>query len=261
MSDLATIKELRAQTGAGMVDCQEALKEANDDINQAIEILRKKGLQKAAKKADRQTREGVIALAGDQTKMAVVGVACETDFVARNADFMTAVQGYANELLVAAEVESFKTELTERLKNDLVAKIGENIQLAQAEIVSGQLVGSYLHSNRKIAGLVVLSGGNQTVANDIAMQIAAQSPLYLNPSDVPTEVLAKEKEIYLEQMADQNKPADVLEKIIAGKIEKYYAEVCLTKQQYIKDDSQTIEQYLASVDPAAKILSFARYAI
>jgi elongation factor Ts len=259
MSDLQTVKQLREQTGAGMMDCQKALAEAGGDLSQAVEILRKKGLEKAGKKAERSTKEGLIALAKEGNKVAVVGLACETDFVARNEDFIQAVKEMSQKLLTT-DLESFKTWAEEKIKNELIVKIGENMRLSASEVLIGEVIGTYLHSNKKVAAAVVLTGGSEELAVDLAMQVTAMSPKYLKPEDIPAEELAKEKEIYREQMAAQgvdNKPEVVKEKIIEGKLGKYYAEVCLLKQQFIKDDKMTVEQLLDE----AEVVKFSRYSI
>ncbi|MFA5076100.1 MAG: translation elongation factor Ts [Patescibacteria group bacterium] len=259
MSDVQLIKQLREKTGAGMADCQKALAEAGDDLNKAIEVLRKKGLEKAVKKAERSTAEGLIAMALADNKLAVVGLACETDFVALNKDFIKAVDQMAQQLLIT-DLEPFKTWADEKIKNELIIKIGENMRLGSCGVHSGDLIGSYLHSNKKVAAVVIMKKGNQELANDLAMQVAAMSPKYLAPADVASEELEKEKEIYREQLKNEGKPAAIWDKIIAGKLDKYYSEVCLLKQVFIKDDKMTIEALLKA-NGDAEIESFSRYQI
>jgi elongation factor Ts len=247
--DLKTITQLRDMTGAGIADCKSALDEANGDIDQAVEVLRKKGGLKAAKKSDRATNEGVVAMAKSDNKVAVVTLACETDFVAKNENFIAATSEYAEKLL-AVGADEFKTWAIENIKAELVIKVGENIQLGDFGIVEGEIIGTYLHSNKKTGSVVTLTGpsaqagGSQEVANDIAMQVVAMSPRYLKPVDVPQDVIDKEKEIYGDQMKDENKPADIIEKIIEGKLGKFYNEICLINQQFIKDDSKKISDLL-----------------
>ena len=192
--DLKIITQLRNQTGAGIADCKSALEEAKGDINQAIEILRKKGEIKAAKKADRATSEGVVAIAKADNKAAAVVLTCETDFVSRNENFISAASEYAQELLKMGEAE-FKTWAEDNIKKDLVLKIGENINLGDFGIVEGETLGVYIHSNKKTAAVVSLAGGNEELANVLAMQIVAMSPKCLKPEDLPAEELEKEKEI------------------------------------------------------------------
>lgn len=254
--DLKTISQLRDQTGAGIGDCKKALEEAGGDINGAIEVLRKQGEVKAAKKSDRTASEGVVAFTQEGDKLAVVVLNCETDFVARNEDFVKTAEDFAKKLLAEGE-ESFKTWAEETIKNELVVKIGENIQLGQFAVISGGTIGSYLHANKKLASTVVLEGGSEELANDIAMHISAMSPEYLSPEDVPAEILEKEKEIYKEQLKQEGKPEQIWDKIIEGKLAKYYEGVCLLNQDFIKDEDKKISELLGD----AKITSFDRYAV
>ena len=264
--DLKIITQLRNQTGAGIADCQSALEEANSDINQAIEILRKKGEIKAAKKADRATREGVVAIAKVANKAAAVVLTCETDFVSRNENFISAASEYAKELLKIGEAE-FKTWAEDNIKKDLILKIGENITLGDFGIIEGETLGVYIHSNKKIsaivslAGLPAQAGGNEELANVLAMQIVAMSPKCLKPEDLPTEELEKEKEIYRAQMKDENKPPEIREKIIMGKLNKYYEEVCLLNQQFIKDDTKKISDLLKEAGEGAAVKEFKKFSV
>jgi len=242
--DIKTISELRDKTGIGIGDCKAALEEAGGDINTAIEILRKKGELKAAKKADRAAKEGLIAFAEKDGKIAAITLNCETDFVARNEDFQKTASEFAGKLLEMGDENSFRAWAEDYIKNELVMKIGENLQLGGCGIFSGAVVGTYLHSNNKIAGIVILSGGSQELAKDIAMQVAAMSPKYLNPESVPAADLEKEKEIYKEQLKNENKPEAIWDKIISGKLAKFYEENCLTEQLFIKDDEKKIKDLL-----------------
>jgi elongation factor Ts len=261
MADTKMIVKLRESTGAGMVDCQTALTEANGDFDKAVDILRKKGEAKAAKKADRETKEGLISISKDGSKVAVVSVACETDFVARNEDFIKVIKEFSDKLLTAP-VEEFKVWADARIKNELVVKIGENIKLVEARVYDNEpVIGYYLHSNRKNAAVVVLSAGTEEMAVNVGMQIVAMSPEYLKPEDVPVEVLNKEKEIYAEQLKKEGKPENIIEKIMAGKLSKYYEDVCLTKQLYIKDDKMTVEKYLETTAPGATIVKFDKFVL
>jgi len=255
--DLKLVSQLRDKTGAGLADCRAALDEANGDLELAIEIMRKKGEVKAAKKADRATKEGIIAIAGGADKIAVVALACETDFVCRTDAFQQAAKEMPEKLLAASSVEEFKAAADAYIQSELTMKIGENMQIAGAGVYSGGVIGSYIHSNKKVAGIVVLSGGYQEIANDIAMQIAAMKPKYLNPEAVPAEVLEKEKEIYREQLKGENKPEQIWEKIIAGKLNKFYEDNCLTNQVFIKDDSKKISELLGE----NKIVEFALFSL
>lgn len=253
--DIKTITKLREQTGAGMMDCKKALVEANEDFDKAVEILRKKGEAKAAKKSDRETSEGVIAMANNENKIAIVALACETDFVSRNEDFVNSANYFAQELLNKTE-EEFKTWADEKIKNELVVKIGENIQLLDYKTfsVSGKTFGQYIHSNNKIGAVVLLDQGNEEIAKDVAMHVTAMAPEFARPEDVPAENINKEKEIYKEQLKEENKPADIIDKIIEGKLNKYYQDICLVKQIFIKDDKKNIEKVLE--EAGAKLVDF-----
>ncbi|MFH1226261.1 MAG: translation elongation factor Ts, partial [bacterium] len=251
-----TISQLRFQTGAGVGECSQALKEANGDIDRAIEVLRKKGSAKAAKKAERATKEGIIAIkvADDHQSGSLAAINCETDFVAKNSDFIA----FVNNLIQGANPEEeFKAK-----KEELILKIGENLTFGIAQTLKGAYVAGYLHANKKLAALVSF---NKEVlpelAYDIAMHITASNPLYLQPADVPTAETDKEKEIYREQLKAENKPEAIREKIIAGKLEKYYEEVCLLNQRFIKDDSLTIQQLLSKIGQDIKIEKFVRHQI
>lgn len=255
---LELIKKIRQITGAGMVDVKKALEEAGGNEEQAIDILRKAGSKIAAKKADRVASEGVFALAKNDKSIAVVSVKCETDFVARNEDFVATVNGFAAKLLELGEAE-FEAWANNEITNTLIVKIGENLRLGSFAIFEGENIGSYLHSNKKVVGVAVLKGGDKVLADDIAMHIAAMAPKYLKPEEVETEVLNHEKEIYAEQLKAEGKPEAMLEKIMAGKVEKFYTEVCLVKQMFIKDDKKSIEKLLAENN--ASLEKFAYYSL
>lgn len=258
--DLQTITQLRNQTGAGIADCKKALEEASGDIPKAIEFLRKSGEIKAAKKADRATNEGMVAITIAGDKAAAVVLACETDFVSRNEDFIAAVTKYSQKLLTTEEAE-FKNWAEESIKSELVLKIGENIQLGDFGVLSGQVLGTYLHSNKKMGAVVALTGGSKEIANDIAMQIVAMNPKYLKPENVPAEELETEKDIYREQMKNENKPAEIIEKIIMGKINKFYEDVCLLNQSFIKDDSKKIADLLKDLGEGIEITAFRKFSV
>jgi elongation factor Ts len=255
---LELIKKIRQITGAGMVDVKKALDEAAGNEEQAIDILRKAGSKIAAKKADRVASEGVFALAKNDSSIAVVSVNCETDFVARNEDFVATVNAFAAKLLELGETE-FEAWAQNEITNNLIVKIGENLVLGSFAILSGENIGSYLHSNKKVVGIACLKGGDKTLADDIAMHIAASAPKYLKPEEVEVEVLNHEKEIYAEQLKAEGKPEAMLEKIMVGKVEKFYTEVCLVKQMFIKDDKKSIEKLLAENN--ASLEKFAYYSL
>ncbi|MBU1202952.1 translation elongation factor Ts [Patescibacteria group bacterium] len=239
---LELIKEVRQITGAGMSDVKVALDEAGGDREKAIEILRKKGQKIAAKKSDREIKEGVIAISSGDKKVALVGLGCETDFVAKNEDFQNAVSELSAKLLEMGK-DNFSDWATKYIQDELIVKIGENLQLVFSEIFEGNTIGTYLHSNKKVASVVVLSSGQEEIAKEIAMHTAALAPKYLKPEEVPSDVLDKEKEVYAEQLKNEGKPADMIAKISLGKVNKFYSEVCLLKQPYVKDDKKSIEQF------------------
>ncbi|MEK7653394.1 MAG: translation elongation factor Ts [Patescibacteria group bacterium] len=254
--NIKIISQLRDQTGAGIGDCKAALAETGGDIEKAIEVLRKKGEIKAAKKADRETKEGLVALAKGEGKLAAVVLACETDFVSRGDDFIKTAGDFAKKLLTDGEA-GFREWAEGVIKNELVVKIGENIQLADFGVMSGEIIGSYLHSNKKVAGAVVLRGGDNSLADEIAMQVAAMSPKYLNLAVIPADILEKEKEIYREQLKNENKPEAIWNKIIDGKLAKFYEENCLLNQIYIKDETKKISDFLGD----AEIINFKRFSV
>jgi len=261
------IKQLRALTGAGMVDCQKALNEAGNDIDKAIEILRKKGISKAAKRTDREANEGVIKVAVNEAKTEayIVELNCETDFVSRNEKFQT----LADEILSAVKTDkpaSLEVLLALPLDNGTVAEnigtlsgtIGEKMGLKRYEIISGASVASYSHLGGRLGVLVVLDQpGKEALAFEVAMQVAASNPKYILPAEVAAEEIAKEKEIYKAQLIKEGKPADMVDKIVAGKMGKYYSEVCLVEQEYIKDDKKKVKDILGGT----KVLKFVRYSL
>lgn len=255
---LELIKDVRQITGAGMSDVKKALDEAGGDKDKAIEILRKAGQKIAAKKAEREIKEGVIALAKGDGKIAIVGLGCETDFVALNEDFIKTVDELASKLLELGK-DDFESWANEYIQNELIVKIGENLQLAEFDVIEGKTIGTYLHSNKKIASIIALSEGSEDVAKEVAMHAAAMAPKYLKPEEVNTEELEKEKEIYREQLKKEGKPENMLEKILEGKVQKYYTEVCLLKQPFVKDDKKTIEQYLQ--DNGATVENFGYFSL
>ncbi len=263
------IKELRNKTGAGISDCKKALEEAGGDIEQAVEILRKQGIAKAAKRDDRAACEGVIKVAGDNEGRAgyIVEINSETDFVARNDKFkeftakvVAAIKrrkpGNLDELLATA-LEGERT--VKEVLDNLSGIIGEKLTISRYDILSSPdgLVEFYSHAGEKIGVLVSINTQNKELAHDLAMQIAAADPKYISSADVPAEETEKEKKIYHAQLTQEGKPAAIVEKIIAGKLEKYLAEVCLLEQEYIKDDSKKVKDILGD----AKVLKFIRYSL
>ncbi|MEF2145831.1 MAG: translation elongation factor Ts [Desulfovibrionaceae bacterium] len=260
------VKDLRDKTGAGMMDCKKALVEAGGDEEKAVIYLREKGLAKAAKKAGRATSEGTIGLwmAGDQKSAVMVELQCETDFAAKNEEF---TKFAANLAAKAAELGAGSSEeLPEEAKDltPLVTKIGENMQVGRLakQAVDG-VVGAYIHSNGKIGVLVALKGAqagkHDALAKDIAMQIAASNPVCIAPAELPQDLLEKEKAIYKAQAMEEGKPEEIAEKIVLGRVNKYYKEVCLLEQPFIKEDKKAVKDLLKG--DGITIEGFARLAL
>ena len=246
------VKELRERTGAGMMECKKALSETNGDIDAAAEALRKSGAAKADKKADRVAAEGRIAIANNGGKAVLVEVNSETDFVANDVNFKAFVDSVAAAALAAgaADVEALKSaklasgETVEEARAIAVQKLGENIQIRRlVKLDTTNNVGAYVHTNGKIGVLVELAGGNAELASGLAMHVAAMNPPHNKAADVPAEFVAKEKEIELAKMSekDKAKPAEILEKIISGKINKIVNEVTLYGQNYVLDGDKSVE--------------------
>lgn len=241
-------------TGVSMSACKSALEESNGDLEGAIEVLRKKGESKAADRAERSTGEGAIVVKTEGTKSAVVELLCETDFVARSENFLSFANDIAAKLL-SGEVAEGATDAPGL--SDAVIRLGENVRLGRSKIVEGDVLGSYVHSNGKIGVVVALSGGNTEMARDIAMQIAATNPACISPEEVPAELIEKEKVIWTEQLAQEGKPAEIIDKIMMGKEKKFREERSLLKQEFLKNPEQTIESLLAG----AKVVGFTRFSI
>ena len=263
------VKELRERTGAGMMECKKALTENNGDIDVSAEWLRKQGLAKADKKADRVAAEGRIAVAQAGGKAVLVEINSETDFVAKDENFVGFAQSVAEAALTsgAADIEALKAaklaggNSVEEARAALIAKVGENVQVRRmAKIDSANHVAAYIHGGR-IGVLVELKGGDAELARGIAMHVAAMNPPYNKAADVPAEFVAKEKEIALAQMSDKDKakPADIQEKMISGKLNKTLSEISLTGQAYVLDTDSTVEQALKK--EGAQVLSFQRLVV
>lgn len=263
------VKELRERTGAGMMECKKALTENNGDIDAAAEWLRKSGLAKADKKANRVAAEGRIASAQEGGKAVLVEVNSETDFVAKDENFLGFSDTVAKVALASgsADVDALKAaklasgESVEEARAAVIAKVGENVQVRRlARVDSGNNVAAYIHGG-KIGVLVELKGGDAELARGLAMHVAAMNPPYNKQSDVPAEFVAKEKEIELAKMSekDKAKPADILEKIMAGKIAKIVNEVSLYGQPYVLDTDKTVEAVLKAA--GAEVVGFQRLAV
>lgn len=241
-------------TGVSMSACKSALEESNGDLEGAVEVLRKKGESKAADRAERSTGEGAIEVKIQGSKAAMVELLCETDFVARSDNFHAFAKEIADKLL-SGEVAEGATEVAGL--TDAVSRLGENVRFGRSKVVEGAVIGSYIHSNGKIGVLVVLDGGNEEMAKDIAMQVAATNPLCVSPAEVPAEMIEKEKVIWTEQLAKEGKPAEIIGKIMMGKENKFREERSLLKQEFVKNPDQTIEALLNG----AKLVSFTRFSI
>jgi elongation factor Ts len=261
------VKDLRERTGAGLMDCKRALTETSGDIDSAIELMRIKGQASAGKKASRVTAEGRVAIELDAEgkTAAMVEVNSETDFVGRDESFVQFTQQVAKaavsqrctdtEALLAAPCAN---ETVDQVRQALVAKIGENIQVRRVALVAAPVLGAYVHGSR-IGVLVAMEGGTSELAKDIAMHIAAVHPQVVNPEDVSAELVAKEKEIFTAQALDSGKPKEIIEKMIGGRINKYLEEVCLVGQPYVKDPNMTVRDLLKQAN--AKVVSFVRFEV
>jgi elongation factor Ts len=262
--DAARVKELRERTGAGMMDCKKALVEASGDLDLASELLRKAGQAKADKKASRIAAEGAIVVAGEGARQVLVEVNSETDFVAKDEHFRQFALDVAQRALdhAPADVAGLLAleqagQTLEQTRQELVAKVGENIAVRRFEIVrSDATVGSYVHMNR-IGVIVELTGGDEALARDLAMQIAAAAPRYIGPDDVPQDELAKEREILAAQTAQEGKPEAIVAKIVEGRIKKFLDEVTLLGQPFVKDPDRRVRDLLSA--HGATVRRFWRY--
>ena len=261
----ALVKELRERTGLGLLECKKALAEAGGDIDAAIEALRKSSGMKAAKKAGRTAADGVVAIqtAADGSFGAMVEVNSETDFVARDENFLgfvSTVVGKAFEEQIS-DVETLAGGETEDARQALVQKIGENISVRRGvnHRASDGVIGGYVHGNNRIAVLVALKGGSEELARDVAMHVAAVNPQVVSPADMPEEQVAKEREIYAAQAQDSGKPPEIVEKMIDGRIRKFLSENSLTEQAFVKDPDTTVGKLVASA--GAEVVGFTRFEV
>ena len=256
----AQIKELREITGIGMMECKKALEETNGDMDQAIELLRKRGLAKAAKKADRETFEGGLRIVVEGNKAYVVSVSCETDFLANSDRFKTMLSDVV-EFLKNNGADS-KEAAQEFINKNYALEMGENLQVSHYEIFEGDVLAPYVHSNSKLAALVIAKAGTDVEkAKQVAMHVTAANPEYLSADDISEEVVAKEKNIQLEIMKNDpkmgNKPDDVLLKIIEGKMGKFKSEISLLEQDFVIDPSVKVKNFIGENN----IVSFKRFSI
>ena len=265
------VNKLRQSTGAGMMDCKNALEESNGDFEKAVEILRKKGQKVAANRADRESSEGVVIakVSSDNSYGVIISLNCETDFVAKNQDYIDLANELANHALNYKDLESFldsnfnDMKVSEKLLEQ-TGIIGEKIELGAFKYLSASFVGSYIHAGNKIASLTGLSENFEKaaeVAKNISMQIAAMNPIALNEDGVSKEVVEKEIEIAKDQLRQEGKPEEMLENIAKGKMKKFFKENTLINQQYIKDSKQTITDYINSEHKGLDITSFDRVSL
>lgn len=261
------VKELRQRTGSGMMECKKALVETSGDIEQAIENMRKNGMAKADKKAGRIAAEGIIGAQVNAagTAATMVEVNSETDFVAKNEDFVGFTQSVADLALSASltnaaalSAATMGEGTVDEARKRLIAKIGENITVRRVATVESSVVGVYKHGTR-IAVVVGLEGGDETLARDVAMHIAASNPACIDESGVDAALIEKEKAIFTAQAEESGKPAEIIEKMIGGRIKKFLKEITLVGQPFVKNPDQTIEQLLKAAD--AKVTAFTRFEV
>ncbi len=265
MISASDISKLRVSTGAGMMDCKVALEEAAGDMEKAAEILRKKGIVKAAKRADKIAAEGTTMVKVNGNTAVIVEVNSETDFAAQSADFKALVDEIVADLLAKkpADVDTALAGGINDKISALVGKIGEKITLRRFAVVEktdSEAFGDYIHMGGRLSVLTVLTGTDDAaLAREISMHAAAAFPRYLNRTEVPVEILEKEKEIASEQLKAQNKPANIIEGILKGKMEKFYSETCLVEQPFIKDEEKSVAKFLESKGAGIAVKQYVRY--
>ena len=269
MANAELIKKLRENTGCGMSDCNKALKECNDDYEKAIEWLRKKGLSSAAKKSARVTAEGVVGIENKGNVATILEVNSETDFVAKNQEFTSMVDTILNTIISSnAKIvdEALNLDCGEGTINDLIvaktAKIGEKLSLRRFTVVSkkdSESFGEYIHMGGKIAVLITVDGSSSEIARDCAMHAAAMRPKYVKTTEVPTDEVEKERTILKEQAVNEGKPAEIAEKMVEGRIRKFYEEVCLEEQAFVKDSDKKVKDFVKA--NGGEITSMIRYEV
>ena len=269
MFKASDVKELRDKTGAGMLDCKKALEATNGNMNEAIDWLREKGISKAEKKASRVAAEGLCKIVTDGNKAVILEVNSETDFVAKNEEFTNFVDYLANTILTNnlkthEEVLAFADngETIETKLVALTAKIGEKLSFRRHELITKndkEVFGSYLHMGGKIGALVVLANTSEEVAKDVAMHVAAMAPVCATRSDVPADMVDHESKVIKEQVMNEGKPADIAEKMVTGRLNKFYKEICLEEQEFIKDSSVNVGTFVKN--NGGSIVSMIRYAV
>ena len=269
MYKITDVKELRERTGAGMMDCKKALEENNGDIDKAIDWLREKGIAKAAKKESRIAADGLCQVKTEGNKAVILEVNSETDFVAKNEEFTNFVDYLVdvvlnNDLATVEDVMNFNDggeTISEKLAA-LVAKIGEKISFRRFDVITkadDEIFGTYKHMGGKIITVVVVKGGNEEVAKDVAMQACAMNPTALNREGVPADVVEREAHIIKEQVMAEGKPENIAEKMVTGRLNKFYKEICLVEQDFIKDSGMTVADYVKN--NGGEIVSMVRFAV
>ena len=269
MVDAKTVAELRAKTGAGMMDCKKALSETNGDINAAIDYLREKGIAKAAKKESRIAAEGLANVYINGNKAVILEVNSETDFVSKNEEFTSMLDTIGNTILnsnAKTVEEALELPCEEGTIKDLIiaktAKIGEKLSLRRIEVVEktdDETFGSCLHMGGKIAVLTVLTGANEEVAKDVAMQAAAMKPEFVREDEIPTDRVEKERAIFKEQAMNEGKPAEIAEKMVEGRLKKFFKEICLVSQSFIKNGDIDVATYVKN--NGGEVKSMIRYEV
>jgi elongation factor Ts len=266
----AEINKLRQQTGAGMMDCRKALVESNGDFEAAIDYLRKKGQKVAALRGDREAKEGVvIAKTTEDNKTGyIINVSCETDFVSKNADYIAFAQSImdaaiANNVNTVEELNAVKigNETIADKLNEQVAKIGEKISVSRFEKIEAPYVAAYIHGSYRMGVLVGLNKANEEAGKDVAMQIAAMNPIAIDAALVPQETIERERNIAIEQIKAEGKPAEMAEKIAAGKVNKFFKESTLMAQAFVKDGNKSVGDFLKGLDADLKVIAFKRVAL
>jgi len=269
MIDAKLVGELRNITGAGMMDCKKALTETKGDIEAAVDYLREKGIAISAKKADRIAAEGLANIFTDGNRAIILEINSETDFVSKNEEFTKMIEIIGQKILnskVLTVEEALELETDEGTIGDLIiaktAKIGEKLSLRRFEIIEkadSAVFGAYLHMGGKIATLTVLNGASEEVAKDVAMQAAAMKPEYVTETDVPEDVIAREKKVLTEEAMNEGKPQDIAEKMVQGRIKKFFKDICLDQQPFIKDGDITVGEYVKNNN--GEIISLTRYEV
>mgnify|MGYP001165962685 FL=1 len=260
----AMVKELRERTGSAMMDCKKALTETNGDMEAAIDLMRKNGLAKADKKSDRAAAEGLLLVRQNASKALILEVNCETDFVTKNEDFLKFANDAADialnsDVTTVEELgaQALNGSTVDEVRKGLIAKIGENMNVRRLTVLNATgILGAYVHGGR-IAAIVEVEGGDEDLAKDVAMHIAAANPTCISKDEVPAEMLDRERDIYSAQAAESGKPADIVEKMVEGRIRKYLEEVTLEGQAFIKDPDMSVGKLLKS--KSAKVKAFVRF--